>query len=138
DSTTSLHVQDTAVTLPTDPPPGGVVLDSQNQPHAVIPKRTFLNHPAVARRLARGSSLVAAFQSSGPIQAPDAIAGTSEQSEVARQSTLVADTGNNRVVEFNPAGKAIGEWTEVQDPFKLLPSGETRSLSQPTDVQRWV
>src|SRR5207248_1813855 len=34
--------------------------------------------------------------------------------------------------------KVIWEATTFQDPFRLLPPGEPLTLSEPTDVQRWV
>jgi len=97
-------------------------------------QRTHLDRPAVARRINRNSSLWSIVRSSAPT-----IGGvTIENSEVSDTAFLVADTGNDRVVELDPRGRAIWELTTFQDPWNLLPSGEPRRLSRPMDVQRWV
>lgn len=119
--------------IPTDPPPGfsGTILT----------ERQFLNRPAAVRKLNRSGSLTSLFNSSNgtypgtPANPNDAI---TENSVLADESYLAADTGNNRVVEFNPSGKVVGEWSAFQDPFSFLPPGEPTKLSGPMDVQRWV
>src|SRR5262249_41788842 len=60
-----------------------------------------IDNPARVHKLSRNSSLTSIFFSSGPTE-PGLV---SEHSELADESTLVVDTGNNRVVEINPAGK---------------------------------
>ena len=50
---------------------------------------------------------------------------------------LIADTGNNRVVEVDRAGTVLWELTDFADPLNLLGGAEPLTLSAPTDVQRW-
>lgn len=93
-----------------------------------------LDRPSVVRRLNRTSSIASIFFSSAPTES--GLVG--EHSEMAEESLLIADTGNNRIVETNPGGKVIWELSSFQDPFRLLAPGETLKLSEPMDVQRWV
>ena len=51
---------------------------------------------------------------------------------------LIADTGNNRLVRTNRGAQVTWELTRVNDPLKVLKSGETLSLSSPTDVQLYL
>ena len=112
----------------------------------ILTERKQLSRPSVIRKLNRGSSLASVFANSSvtfgsPDLDPDrtpAPLGNREQVKWATETYLAADTGNNRVVEFTPAGKAIWECAGVSDPFGLLPAGETLKLSSPMDVQRWV
>jgi len=107
----------------------------------VLTERQFLNRPAAVRKLNRSGSLTSLFNSSNgtvPASAADPQSGITENSVLADESYLTADTGNNRIVEFNPAGKVVGEWNAFQDPFSYLAPGETTKLSGPMDVQRWV
>lgn len=107
----------------------------------VLTERQFLNRPAVVRKLNRNGSLTSLFNSSNgtvPANPADPASGISENSVLADESYLAADTGNNRIVEFNPGGKVVGEWNAFQDPFNILPPGETTKIAGPMDVQRWV
>src|SRR5262249_31237576 len=102
--------------------------------------KAFLSRPGAVRRLTKNSSLTSVFLSTAPTATPNAVdpLGVTEHSEVADTSFLAADTGNNRVVGYNPAGNAIWELKEFNDPFRLLPAGEPRTLNSPRDAQRWV
>ena len=107
----------------------------------ILTERQFLSRPAAVRKLNRSGSLTSLFNSSNGTVPPSALdpnSAITENSVLADESYVVADTGNNRVVEFNPAGKVIGEWNAFQDPFNYLPPGEVTKLSGPMDVQRWV
>lgn len=105
----------------------------------ILTERRLLNRPAAVKKLDRRTSFTALFNSSSvladPVTSPS---GIRQNPEWAEDSYIAADTGNNRVVEFNPAGKAVWECTEVYDPMAYLPPGETLKLNQPQDVQRWV
>ncbi|MGV3721279.1 MAG: hypothetical protein ACO1SX_10265, partial [Actinomycetota bacterium] len=122
--------------IPTDPPNTNITVGNQLQP--ILTERKFLSRPAVVRKLGRNGSLTSIFASADtnvpPVDGPEGI----QQASLADESYLAADTGNNRVVEFNPSGKIVGEWATFADPFNLLPSGEPLKLSGPMDVQRWV
>jgi len=117
--------------IPTDPANSGIAAP-------ILTERKFLSRPAVVRKLGRNGSLTSIFASADanvpPVDGPTGI----QQAALADESYLAADTGNNRVVEFNPGGKVVGEWANFYDPFNLLPSGESLKLSGPMDVQRWV
>lgn len=115
--------------IPSDPEHAVLPAGSQ-----VVTTKQEVNRPAAVRRLNRQKSITSAFYSSNVTE----LGTIGEHSEIAESSTLVADTGNNRVVEYNPSGKVIWECTTFQDPFRLLPPGEPLSLSEPHDVQRWV
>lgn len=57
--------------------------------------------------------------------------------------TIVADTGNNRVVHIDRAGTVLWEITDFdpRDPVTgapLLPPGSSESLNKPTDVTMWA
>jgi hypothetical protein len=52
-------------------------------------------------------------------------------------NTLICDTGNNRVVEVDRAGRVVWQLTNFADPYGLLSPNESRSLASPTSVQRW-
>ncbi len=110
----------------------------------ILTERKLLSRPAVIRKLNRASSLTSIFASTsttvGQLNAttPAGQNAVRETTEWADESYLAADTGNNRCVEFNPSGKVIWELNQFQDPFGLLPAGETTKLSGPMDVQRWV
>lgn len=52
-------------------------------------------------------------------------------------NTLISDTGNNRVVEVDRAGRVVWQLTDFADPYGLLAPNESRTLSSPTSVQRW-
>jgi outer membrane protein assembly factor BamB len=52
-------------------------------------------------------------------------------------NTLIADTGNNRVVEVDRSGLVVSETTEFADPDGLLEPNEPTTLNAPTSVQRW-
>jgi hypothetical protein len=94
-----------------------------------------LDRPAMVKRLSRDSSIASIFYSSAPTENGLVSEHTPE---IAEESLLIADTGNDRVVETNPAGKVIWELNGFQDPFRLLPPGEPTKLSEPMDAQRWV
>jgi hypothetical protein len=129
EATVTHHLLNSEFPIPTDPE-----LAVLPQGASIVTSKKDLNRPAKVVRLNRQRSIVSAFTSSNVTEA-----GTiGEHSEIAETSTLVADTGNNRVVEFNPSGKVVWEATQVQDPFRLLPPGESLKLSEPHDVQRWV
>lgn len=119
--------------IPTDPS----FANTGNRP--ILTERQLLNRPSKVLKLNRLSSLTSLFASGNPqlpaVDAPNAI---TETSEMAEESYLAADTGNNRCVEFNPAGNVVWELRDFQDPYKLLPPGEPLHLSGPMDVQRWV
>lgn len=134
DAVTKQTLQNSDTPIPTDPQ----FTVAGGQP--IVTNKKFLERPSKAVRLSRGSSLTSVFLSTSPAELPQPGVpdGVSEGSEVASTSTLVADTGNHRVVEFNPSGKVIYEVTEFQDPFKILPAGESLQLKNPTDIQRWV
>jgi PQQ-like domain len=119
--------------IPTDPL-YALVPNAQTQNSAIITQRQFIDHPTRVRHLSRGSTLTSIFFSAAPTE-PGIV---SEHSELADESNLIADTGNNRIVEVNPAGKVVWEAKSFQDPFRLLPSGESLTLLSPRDVQRWV
>jgi hypothetical protein len=119
--------------IPTDPS----FSNAGNRP--ILTERQQLNHPAKVVKLNRSSSLTALFMSDAPLSPPaDSPNAIREHSELAEESYLVADSGNNRCLEFNPIGKVVWELKTFQDPFKLLPSGESVKLSNPMDVQRWI
>lgn len=104
-------------------------------------KRSFLSRPARVIKLNRESSLSSIFSASSqlvPDPSPGSRAEITEEPVNSNESFLVADTGNNRIVEFNSAGRVIWELDEFRDPFSLLPSGEPLKLSGPLDVQRWI
>jgi hypothetical protein len=129
DATEKHQIQGSEFPIPTDP---RYALLPANT--SVVTKKEALNRPAVVRRLNRQKSLVSVFYSSNVTEQ-----GTvSEHSEQAETSTLVADTGNNRIVEFNTSGKVIWEAASFQDPWRMLPTGESMKLDEPHDVQRWV
>jgi hypothetical protein len=123
--------------IPTDPTFANTVVNGVRRP--ILTERKLLSRPAVVRKLSRGSSLTAIFKSTsqtiGPVDDPS---GIREHSELAEESYLIADPGNNRCAEFNPAGKVVWECMDFQDPFKYLPAGESLKLSGPMDVQRWI
>lgn len=120
--------------IPTDPP---AALLAGNP--VILTERQFLSRPAGVRKLTRAGSLTSLFNSSnGTVPPVDSPTGIKETSPLADESYLTVDTGNNRIVEFNPGGKVVGEWAAFQDPFNMLPPGETTKLSAPMDVQRWV
>jgi hypothetical protein len=109
--------------------------------HVNMPGASFtavaksLDRPTVVRRLNRASSIASIFYSTAPTESG---AVSEHTPEIAEESLLIADTGNNRIVETNPGGKVIWELSSFQDPFRLLPPGEPLRLSDPVDVQRWV
>jgi hypothetical protein len=128
DATTKLQPVGSDFPIPADP-------DHVNLAGTAFTTTTkHLDRPSVVRQLSRDSSLASIFYSTGPTEAH--LVG--EHSEMAPESALTADTGNDRVVETNAFGKVIWELTTFQDPFKLLPPGEPLKLSEPMDVQRWV
>jgi hypothetical protein len=115
--------------IPTDP-----ALAVLPQGATVMTTKKSVNRPAAVRRLNRQKSITSVFHSSNVTEA-----GTiGEHSEISEASTLVADAGNNRVVEFNASGKVVWEAANFQDPFRILPAGESLKLNEPHDVQRWV
>ncbi|WP_125205775.1 hypothetical protein [Capsulimonas corticalis] len=60
----------------------------------------------------------------------------SDVSQLDSNTYLVADTGNNRCVEFDRAGKVIWELTRFQDPNGLLANtGQPDTLNQPTSIR---
>jgi hypothetical protein len=123
--------------IPTDP----AFVDGMGNPVQIIQQRKLLSRPAVVRKLDSRSSLTSMFASSAPTipaQSGDPTGGITENSELAQESYIAADTGNNRVVEFNIAGKVVWEAEGFQDPGGLLPAGEPLKLNGPMDVQRWV
>jgi hypothetical protein len=128
DATQKLVVSGSDYPIPTDPQLAGL----GNATFTSVSKH--LDRPSMAKRLNRTSSIASIFFSSAPTEA--GLVG--EHSEIAEESLLIADTGNDRVVETNPAGKVIWEASSFQDPFRLLPPGEPLTLSEPTDAQRWV
>jgi len=132
---TKLHPDDSDFPVPTDPQ-----FANFGTGRRIVIDRKALNRPSVVRKLNAASSLTSVFASSGAAAASDTAGGSAirETVEYAEESYLAADTGNNRAVEWNPAGQVIWECTHVQDPFNLLPSGETTALNGPRDVQRWV
>lgn len=52
-------------------------------------------------------------------------------------NTLVCDTGNNRVVEADRTGTVVWLCSVFADPYGLLGPNESRTLKNPTAVQRW-
>jgi hypothetical protein len=129
DSTQKLVAVGSDFPIPTDPSRAGPIASA-----ALTAVAKNLDRPAAAKRLNRTSSIASIFYSSAPTES--GLVG--EHSEIAEESLLIADTGNNRVVETNPGGKVIWELTSFQDPFRLLPPGEPLKLADPVDVQRWV
>ena len=55
--------------------------------------------------------------------------------QVAPNDYLVADTGNNRCVRFDRAGKVLWELTRFNDPQGLMAPGQPNTLNQPTSVE---
>lgn len=107
----------------------------------LLRERKQLNRLAKVLKLSRGSTLTGLFNSTAPLLPDDpvtGIAGIKETAEFADESWLAADTGNNRCVEFNAAGKLIWELDAFQDPFGYLPAGESLKLAGPMDVSRWI
>ncbi|MFN3648088.1 MAG: hypothetical protein ACK47B_00800 [Armatimonadota bacterium] len=127
------RVDNSEFAIPTDP------AFSNTFGRAVLTERLPLNRPSTVRKLNRDSSLTSIFQSQSVTRIGNGMDPTvQEHSDLATESYLVADTGNNRCVEFNPLGKAVWDLTSFQDPFNILPAGESLSLRSPMDVQRWV
>lgn len=127
--------------FPTDQQGDTVNIGTAQNPviRPLIRERKLLSRLAMVRKLNRSSSLTAIFASSSPLLPPvDGPGGVAETVDWAEDSYLAADTGNNRAVEFNLAGKVIWELDSFQDPLGLLPAGEPLKLSGPMDVQRWV
>jgi hypothetical protein len=111
----------------------------------VMEEKKILSRTAKVIKLNPSTSLTALFTSSdpgvpdtsqGPVAAP--LTRIQQHSDLANESYLIADTGNNRCVESNAAGKAVWELTDFQDPFNMIPAGEPLKLAAPMDVQRWV
>ena len=50
---------------------------------------------------------------------------------------VVADSGNNRVVQFNRAGQEVWLLDGFSDPLHLLPAGAPTTLSSPQDFSTW-
>ncbi len=50
---------------------------------------------------------------------------------------LIADTGNNRIVEVDRAGTVLWEATNFADPYNILQGSEPLTFNTPTDAQRW-
>jgi hypothetical protein len=119
--------------IPTDPL-YALVRSPQTDNIPIITQRQSIDRPTRVRHLSRGTTLTSIFFSAGPTE-PEKV---NEHSDLADESNLIADTGNNRIVEVNPAGKVVWEAKNFQDPFRLLPPGEPLTLSGPRDVQRWV
>jgi hypothetical protein len=57
--------------------------------------------------------------------------------KLANSDYVVADTGNNRVVQLNRAGEEVWVLDRFQDPLRLLPSGSPALLSAPHDFLVW-
>src|SRR5207249_3758701 len=93
----------------------------------VLTQKQPFNSPARVHKLSRGSSLTSIFFSSAPTE-PGIV---SEHSDLADESTLIVDAGNNRVVETNAAGKVVWEAKGFQDPFRILPGCEPLTLPGP-------
>jgi outer membrane protein assembly factor BamB len=129
EATEKHHLVNSDFPIPADPQSALLPAGAQ-----VVTAKKEVNRPARVIRLNRQKSITSAFFSSNVTE--EGTVGV--HSEIAETSTLVADTGNNRVVEYNPAGKVVWELSSFQDPFRLLPSGESLKLSEPHDVQRWV
>jgi len=55
-------------------------------------------------------------------------------SQFALNDYLVADTGSNRCVRFDTGGNVKWELTRFQDPYGLMASGQSLTLSQPSSV----
>ncbi|MBW3622460.1 MAG: PQQ-binding-like beta-propeller repeat protein [Armatimonadetes bacterium] len=75
-----------------------------------------------------------------PLPAPE-VRTLSHPGAVLRMSStnfLVADTGNNRVVEVDRSGTVLWELTQFADPYNILGGSEPLTLNSPTDVQRWT
>lgn len=124
--------------IPTDPGFANTVVNMVSRP--ILTDRKMLSRPSVVRKLDRHSSLTGLFTSTTITDAPidDDIAGIKQNPDYADSSYLVADTGNNRVVEFNAAGKVVWEATDIFDPMDFVSAGEPLKLSGPMDAQRWV
>lgn len=123
--------------IPTDPGFANTTVNGVARP--LITERRPISRAAVVKKLDRRSSLTGLFSSATITDAPiDGVGGIKESPEWAESSYLVADPGNNRIIEFNPAGKAVWECDQIFDPMDYIPAGEPLKLSQPMDVQRWV
>jgi len=123
--------------IPTDPGFANTTIAGVVRP--ILTERKLLSRPAMVRKLDRRSSLTGLFNSSTIIEPdPTGGPGIKENPEWAEDSYLAADTGHNRIVEFNPAGKVVWECDQIYDPMDYLPSGEPLKLSGPMDAQRWV
>ena len=133
DTTLKRRMDSSEFPIPTDPQ----LASTGGRP--LIQEQRILSRPAVVRKLNRASSLTALFYSTAPVLPDAAAPGITEHSTpIADESYLIAETGNSRCVEVNPAGNVIWELTSFQDPFGLIPSGEPLRLSGPTDVSRWI
>ena len=109
--------------IPTDPSFANTTIAGVARP--ILTERKLLSRLSVVKKLDRRSSLTGLFTSSSIIDAPvDGSGGIKENPEWAESSYLVADTGNNRIVEFNPAGKAVWECDQIYDPMGFIPVGE--------------
>lgn len=51
---------------------------------------------------------------------------------------VVADTGNNRIVQIDKGGEILWQIVDFIDPKQLLPAGAPMTLSGPQDVSYWV
>jgi len=124
--------------IPTDPSFANTSVGTPLVARPIVVETKLLSRPAKVIKLSRGSSLTTYFTSAEAGPGPEAGAGRREFTEFAEESYLAADTGNDRCVEFNPAGKVVWEARDFQDPTGILPAGESLKLSAPMDVQRWV
>ncbi len=57
---------------------------------------------------------------------------------LSQADLLIADTGNNRVVRVDRAGKVLWDLEKINDIYKILASGDPVTLNNPTDVQFWT
>lgn len=57
---------------------------------------------------------------------------------LSQADLLIADTGNNRCVRVDRAGKVIWDLERVSDPYDILASGDPVTLSSPSDIQFWI
>jgi hypothetical protein len=64
-----------------------------------------------------------------------ALAKPNTARKIGASDYLIADTGNNRALRVDRAGRILWTLSKLTDPYGILASGESKTLREPTDVQ---